>query len=515
MVINGFNRSCLFGDIFGGCMRFKLLMAVILGMALLLILVADGQHFLVKESSKNYQIYLDPLTPIVFPQEYTLEDRIQQQILHQNLEMGKCTQSQWCDFLPPDKAHRNYLPPFSFRKVSRRQNYSLTEAYRQLKNIPQAELLIKQKYFLQGDCPRNFSTAWLKKVEILGEEISQMATVYNFVRECEPTGEQEEMYLRFALLFWGQGDKIQAQGAIQRALLVRSNEEQRILYWAGVILEQEQYWRELVVKFPYSWHAQVAANALKFDLWAEVKSRPQYSLARVNHPFTEVVELLTYYNQWRDLKTILWANINNSQISLENWFYVNRLVFQYGPMDLAMGLSSRLAIKYPQYINAQVLALAFPRPYWELFSQQEEAQQDPFLLIALARQESGFNVQAKSSAQAQGLMQILPQTGLLYKVKRHQLQDPAVNIDLGGRYLSELLVRYNNHLPQALAAYNAGPHRVDNWIKNYPVDNWQLFMDLIPFSETRTYVGLVLRNRYFYLRQEKKLNLSEFFKEFN
>lgn len=122
---------------------------------------------------------------------------------------------------------------------------------------------------------------------------------------------------------------------------------------------------------------------------------------------------------------------------------------------------------------------------------------DPALIAGVMRRESALNPQARSHADARGLMQLLPATAR--RVARQLgepwdvrgLYDPATNIRYGSQYLADQLVRFGGHRALAAAAYNAGPHRVVRWLGPgaQPADVW---IELIPFGETRDYVSAVL-----------------------
>jgi soluble lytic murein transglycosylase-like protein len=105
---------------------------------------------------------------------------------------------------------------------------------------------------------------------------------------------------------------------------------------------------------------------------------------------------------------------------------------------------------------------------------------DPDLVNSVIRAESGFNVRAVSRKGAQGLMQLMP--GTASKLGVPNAFDPEANVEGGTRYLRELLERYNFDLVKALAAYNAGPHRVEQ------------YGGVPPYYETRAYVARIVRD---------------------
>lgn len=154
--------------------------------------------------------------------------------------------------------------------------------------------------------------------------------------------------------------------------------------------------------------------------------------------------------------------------------------------------------------------LRFPHPHATLFATYAEKNDlDLSFPVAIARQESAFLYNAQSRVGARGLMQLMPktakQTALKHKVpykKTSQLYDPETNITLGSAYLGDMLKRFDNNPAFAAAAYNAGPHRVKKWLKqrgHLPLDIW---IETIPFKETRKYVQNVLAFRVIYDRLE-------------
>lgn len=102
---------------------------------------------------------------------------------------------------------------------------------------------------------------------------------------------------------------------------------------------------------------------------------------------------------------------------------------------------------------------------------------DEKLIVSVIAAESSFNPRAVSPKRARGLMQLLPETAARLAVS--DMFDPEQNIDAGTRYLKELLTRYDQDIERALAAYNAGPERVEQY-RGVP-----------PYSETRTYIQRV------------------------
>jgi soluble lytic murein transglycosylase len=121
---------------------------------------------------------------------------------------------------------------------------------------------------------------------------------------------------------------------------------------------------------------------------------------------------------------------------------------------------------------------------------------EPAFIWSIIRQESAFNRQAVSRAGARGLMQLMPRTarGVIkkHKLKRGDIFSPEMNIRLGTLYLSEMMKRFGGNPALAASAYNAGPHRVNTWLKRTPFDSAEAWIEAIPFNETRRYVQQVM-----------------------
>ena len=161
---------------------------------------------------------------------------------------------------------------------------------------------------------------------------------------------------------------------------------------------------------------------------------------------------------------------------------------------------------YPQFMAAggeglppDVLRIIFPLDYWPLIRKYSDAQGlDPYLVAALMAQESTFTAEIRSSANAYGLMQVIPDTGR--RVARQlgirgfttaMLTQPETNVRIGTKYFKDVMEQFGG-AHYALASYNAGPHRVKQWLAENPGLPQDEFIDNIPFPETQTYVKRIL-----------------------
>ncbi len=187
-----------------------------------------------------------------------------------------------------------------------------------------------------------------------------------------------------------------------------------------------------------------------------------------------------------------------------------KIYASYGETWRAMRAMKRAI---PFYTSAPVDALPmeywrilFPQAYWSTIKAESEKNRlDPYMVASLIRQESEFNPNAISRANAYGLMQLLPSVGRsmakeegIRHFSTNDLLDPVTNIRLGTRYLRQTLDKFNNQPEYTFAAYNAGDNRVTDWQSIGSYTGIDEFVESIPFTETREYVQAILRNEEIY-----------------
>ena len=148
----------------------------------------------------------------------------------------------------------------------------------------------------------------------------------------------------------------------------------------------------------------------------------------------------------------------------------------------------------------------FPFPYYQtILTWSQKRNLNPLLVISLIRQESTFEVEARSPVGATGLMQVMPSTAQWISdiadiESDYSLVDPEDNISLGSWYFDHTHEQYQDNSLLAVASYNAGPGNVNKWKKKYSLSDVDVFVNNIPFPETEGYVRSVFGNYWNYLR---------------
>jgi len=191
-----------------------------------------------------------------------------------------------------------------------------------------------------------------------------------------------------------------------------------------------------------------------------------------------------------------------SQLSSQNKLVAAKVAYEKGWYDRSIftlaeeGYLDDVTLRFPQAYNQEI----------NFFAKNNKIS--PSWAFAIARRESSFMSDAYSDAGAYGLMQILPSTAKFLlrnkKTSHHYLFNVKNNIKLGTKYLRQLLSKQKNNFVLATASYNAGPYRVKAWLKkqkSIPADIW---IESIPYKETRDYVKSVLAYQQIYQSRNEK-----------
>ena len=156
----------------------------------------------------------------------------------------------------------------------------------------------------------------------------------------------------------------------------------------------------------------------------------------------------------------------------------------------------------PPLLPSLLRQLLYPRYFYDVIvAESKKHGADPRLVLSIMREESRFNPRAKSAAAARGLLQFIITTARdvgqaigLVKVSAEDLYDPRVVIQLGAKYIADLLGQFERDSYKAAAAYNAGPNQARLWARMAPAPGPDMFMSAINFDETKDYVRKVLNS---------------------
>ncbi|MCI5045781.1 MAG: lytic transglycosylase domain-containing protein [Aquisalinus sp.] len=286
----------------------------------------------------------------------------------------------------------------------------------------------------------------------------------------------------------------------------------RAQYWLGRTFEasgdpaRASLHYQVAVKYPLTYYGQLAWEKVQDNVSAPsfppvTELTEDAKIIFDARPVVYAMRILAELN--RDREFIFFARQLDDQLqSPEEYAAYEEFMFEQGMVFLSVR-AGKVAVRR----NADAPSVSYP-----LVAVPDEAKAyaEHALILGLSRQESEFNAQAFSSAKARGIMQLLASTaqitarkeGLPYYRSR-LLDDPSYNMIIGSAHLKHLQERFNGSYIMTLAGYNAGPHRVDQWVDTYgdprqpdvdPVD----WVELIPFGETRNYVQRVLENVQIY-----------------
>lgn len=285
-------------------------------------------------------------------------------------------------------------------------------------------------------------------------------------------------------------------------------------YWAGRAAEAlgerriAEDWYQRAAAYPITYYGQLSLTRLDAAKQPPWPAAPQPTAAeRDSHAraeTTRVVRLLHEIGVIDRMKPFLLRRVALAQTPAQHAL-VAEFALSMGRPDLAVSTVKR---------SAQLAGVMLPHQGWPTVALPAGEDPERALVFATIRQESAFEAAALSSAGARGLMQLMPATarsvarglGLLNEHRDNRLTaDPGYNIRLGRQYLASLIDDFNGSYLLAAAAYNAGPGRVRQWMRDngdprqpqVDVIDW---IEMIPIEETRNYVQRVFENLHVYRR---------------
>ncbi len=341
----------------------------------------------------------------------------------------------------------------------------------------------------------------------------------SFFRQFPRSRLQAEAQWRMAWLHYTQGDLNRAHDAFSRVTRVKGKRRFKIaaLYWQARTAarterseEAKRIFLQIVNRQEDSYYKLLAARRLeKMGVVEEKKADSSRLLDATLTPSPEVIFHLARAKALAEvsLNHLAVAELDEIQNRHSGDPLLTLALVREYARNYAYTQSVALAYRINSY-SAELERYRYPLAYWKIIRKHsEERGLDPFLVLALIRQESLFDPKAVSPATASGLMQLLPSTAVqtagqlgLSPVQPENLFEPDLNLTLGTHYLKGLLQRYSNNVIRALAAYNAGENAVARWEQQSQVEDDEEFIERITYRETRLYVKLVLRNHSTYRR---------------
>ncbi len=368
------------------------------------------------------------------------------------------------------------------------------------------ELALKEK-----KCPNRIPIAVAATLEDYLPDQTQpefLAQLYEKGGTCkrESAADRENFMTRSALFYvysknWKKAEQLLSKTTPNDAFSGRT------LYWLAIAKKNigdlkgyEKTLNRLLSMHPFSFHAVLASHRESVPLLANLPSTPiSPSLSKKSSAFNSVVgqvEILTR-NQFFQSAGLLvdYALAKFKKVEFKSKLYL----ISMGDAKARTLYAANLAYYKNDFRTREVLELAYPRPFENTFQKVQRGLPVNFL-YSITRKESTFYPLAVSIADARGLMQLTKDLVEKMGYKNANLFDPYTNLDIGALHLEELAKNLEGKLYFTAAAYNAGINPVQSWRKRYRHEDMLLTLDLIPYRETREYVGGVLTNYYWYNR---------------
>ena len=400
--------------------------------------------------------------------------------------------------------------------------------------------------------------------EAKGETANALLTYYNLINKYPYSKSVPPAIWRMGRIYYWKGDFKNAATYLHLAQLYPSSEDSpRCYFFEAKALERLgnraaalEVYKKLVERFDHTYYAYRAQEKLDQSGLPRLSYSPfngedfSEALNDLNSGGQEKLEAIMEIWEQTNTEALRSENSEEARVHLEKYkelisiglagyaaeearYLVNItsdvekefLQTKLGEMLINSG-NYRTPIRFAdRKIKAAVLAgkphllpkklwqLSYPRGYWKHVSGKAKRYGlDPYLVLAVIREESRFNPKATSRSNAKGLMQIIPPTGQgiaknlkLSRYRTQRLYEIPLNVEMGTYYLSNQIKNFSDNIYLALAGYNGGPNRIKRYVKSWYNGDIGLvdideFIETIPVRETRLYVQKVMGSYFEYKR---------------
>ena len=376
-----------------------------------------------------------------------------------------------------------------------------------------------------------FVGMWLEDQKQFDEAI---AKYHQVAIQGEPASQRAEGHWRVGWVYYRTGRYREAGESLRTLAEQHDSEfEPQALYWMGRAAEQQQaesqeHYKKLCQRHRFTYYCQLARERMKpspipeAPLELTVASVEPLKDGETPAPVVTRADIAqqTAYRRAIELKTLgldadaahevavlaeRYSREPDSLVALSTM--LNEVGAYHQALRLARARFRDQLERTGGTFAPSLWSVAYPTGLLPTIKLQGAKGVDPYLIAAIIREESQYDVKAVSRVGAIGLMQVMPATANnvaqrvgLPAVGREDLFDQETNIRIGVRYVEQLLEQFSGNLVYTIASYNAGPLAVGNWIAQYRGQGQDEFVELIPYQETRQYVKRVLRTYREYVR---------------
>jgi soluble lytic murein transglycosylase len=389
-----------------------------------------------------------------------------------------------------------------------------------------------------GKSPQVALALWVegRSAQFLGQYDRAQKAFEQYIELNSGGDEFSEVLLRLSLVYVRQHQYSSAVATLQKLLLTKKLDRYELVarYWLVRSMQAENNSQAqaeaatLIEKFPFTYYGirlRAEANHGVVEWPDSLRKSPDlsatYFLTRSQKQVYDRIQLLAQ-NDWiaeAQKEIVELPAVKDPLVKIllaQKWFaakafpIVIKLVSEAGDADPKLRSLDLIAVAYPKEFKEQV--------------EREAAKNSlkPEFVMSLIRQESAFGIQAVSSSNAMGLMQLIPPTAMDMTQELHlntisipeDVFYPDINIQMGTYYIAKLIRRFGGNVALGLAAYNAGPSRLLSFVQGRPEVSAQIhspssdpmdemWMDELPWYETSFYVKAILRNVLMYRTLEQ------------